>query len=88
VRSADIKPGHFYKVRLHQTEPDQYVRIERKVEPRYEGDTFVWEGTRFQLRGWFTIHVAARDIIEETHPDAKAMRIIEMMEAEGEAPVH
>lgn len=86
--SSLIKPGSFYRVRLHYFggtwEHDEYVRIERKAEPRYDGDIYIWEGRRFQARGTFIIRIAARDIIQETHPDERAQRILALMEAEGE----
>jgi hypothetical protein len=86
--SKDIKPGSYYRVRFQrwggETEYDKYVRIERLADLRYDGDIYVWEGRRFQVRGTFLIRIAARDIIEETFPDEKAQRILRLMEAEGE----
>lgn len=85
MKSADIKPGRFYR-----DASGDLVRIGRKTEPRYEGDLALWQGTKFQVRGLVTTHHMAKDIKEEVTPDAKTMRIIaviEEMAGEGDSRV-
>lgn len=80
MQTKNIVKGAYYKVKLTSSSTDT-VRIEDPHAPRrFQSDTATVEGTRFQLRGAFTIRVRPAQVIERVYPDARTLKIMELME--------
>lgn len=86
MRSKDIQPGRFYRVRYQRfggEVPTGLVRVERVEPPRYEGDTVTIVATTFQARGPFESRHQPRDVLAEEKPTDRMLRIMAACEQEG-----
>lgn len=83
MKTKDIEPGRFYRVRLQRVGgivPTDLMRVERIDEPSYEGDKAIVVASRFMAKGVVETRHAPRDIIAQEDPDEKTRRIMAVIE--------
>jgi hypothetical protein len=84
MKTTDIQPGQFYRVRLTSIKDTDLMRCERIEEPKrefgYTQKVIVF--SRCLVQGIIEVPLTARDVLAQEDPSEKFLRIWKVVEEE------